>query len=107
VRPTPGPLEVQVGDRYWLRVWDDGSEQAVFIDADHGDWVRGLVSVTVIEVCDDGSVVEETYTRDLGSLKRYWWSQSVPPRGRGWTVHDMTDDKSTGWRRRRTWEVTR
>ena len=80
--PDSRPLEVQVGDRYWLRVWDDGSEQAVSIGADHDDWVRGAVSVKVIEVCNDGSVVEETYTRDLGSLKRYWWSESAPPRGR-------------------------
>ncbi len=101
------PLEVQVGDRYWLRVWDDGSEQAVSIGADHGDWVRGAVSVQVIELADDGSVVEETYARDLGSLKRYGWSKSAPPRGLGWAAHDRTGEKSTGWRRRRTWEVTR
>jgi hypothetical protein len=94
------------GDKYFLVVWPDGLEQYIWMSrfAFGSARVRGALEVHVLAKC--GSVlVEETATMNRPSLKREWTTNIIRPRGRGWTLHDSSNDKHDVWRRDRSWDV--
>ena len=100
------PIKCEKGDRYFLVVWPDGLENRVFLE-EH--WfgsgrIRGALEVGVIDL-RNGFVIEETRTRNQPSLKRYLYTCSVPPPGRGWSMADDSHDKFTTWARLRDWAV--
>ncbi len=124
VRPAdPRPLIVAPGGEYLLHVWEDGLEQDVGPQVPRHwrstmwtrgvrqtepvtwYWIGGALTVLVALVSDT-TVVERTTTVNAESYRGAELVISpVPPRGRNWTMFDATDEKSTIWQRRRTWEV--
>lgn len=98
--------KLKPGDRYFLLVWPEGLEQSISLSAaEHGmGRVRGALDVEVIDVRGD-VVIERTWTWNFPSLKREGYTNSIPPRGRGWVMADDSHDKFTVYQRERDWKV--
>jgi hypothetical protein len=88
---------------YWLRVTYSGEHREEMTDMERRDPYRAsrnliepALAVRLIDI--DGELFEETRTRDVGHRKID--VNVVKPLGRGWSLHDASNDKVTVWRRR-------
>ena len=68
--------------------------------------LRLVLPVEVEVIAVHGAVVtERTRTKNYPSLKRAGYTNSIPPRGRGWKMVDNSHDKYTTYERKRRWPV--
>jgi hypothetical protein len=103
---NPAPKMGHKGKHYWLVVWPDGLEQWVELNPLYlgKGRIRGALEVEIVDVRDN-LVIEQTWTWNFPSLKRDGYTNSIPPRGRGWVMADDSHDKFTVYRRERDWAV--
>jgi hypothetical protein len=86
---------VAVASEFWLHIHDDSREE-IFA---HAPRVQALHVISV----NDGRK-EETRTKNVRLLDWHTGIRTgedilVRPRGRGWKLHNATDDRFTVWRR--------